>query len=291
MNPDVVQKLLPLALAFIMFYLGLTLALADFRRVAQRPAALATGLLGQLLLVPLAALAVATLAGLEPLMAVGLMVLAACPGGVSSGLLTHLARGDTALSISLTAVSSLVSMLTLPLILNLSLQHFMGSSLQAQLPLFPMVRSIFLLTTLPVLLGMALRWKYPQWASRVVPTASKVATTLFVLIVLATFWDQREVLFQHLPTLGPATLLLNAVVLSATYGLATQARLQHNDRIAVVTECGLQNSALGIFVCLQLLASPAMSAPSVVYALLMNAGAIVFVLLMRRRRGLGASAA
>lgn len=291
MNPEVVHKLLPLALAFIMFYLGLTLALADFRRVAQRPSALATGLVGQLLLVPLAAWAVATLTELEPLMAVGLMVLAACPGGVSSGLLTHLARGDTALSISLTAVTSLVSMLTLPLILNLSLQHFMGSSLQAQLPLFPMVRSIFLLTTLPVLLGMALRWQFPQRVARWVPAASKVATTLFVLIVLATFWDQRGVLLQHLPTLGPATLLLNAVVLGSAYALATQSRLQRSDRIAVVTECGLQNSALGIFVCLQLLASPAMSAPSVVYALLMNAGGIAFVLLMRRRRGSGTAAA
>lgn len=284
MNPALIQKLLPLALAFIMFYLGMTLVLADFRRVADRPRALLAGLTGQMLLVPLAGFAVATLTGLAPAMAVGLMVLAACPGGVSSGLLTHLARGDTALSISLTAVTSLASMLTLPLIINASLQHFMGSSLTAQLPLFPMVRSIFLLTTLPVLLGMALRWKFPQQVTRGLPSASKVATSLFVAIVLATFWDQREVLWVHLPTLGSATLLLNAVVLGSAYLLATQARLHHADRIAIVTECGLQNSALGIFVCLQLLASPAMSAPSVVYALLMNGGAIVFVLLMRRRR-------
>lgn len=284
MNPAVVQTLLPLALAFIMFYLGLTLVLADFRRVAQRPRALLAGLVGQMLLVPLAGFAVATLAGLDPVMAVGLMVLVACPGGVSSGLLTHLARGDTALSISLTAVTSLASMLSLPLIINAALQFFMGSSLTAQLPLFPMVRSIFLLTTLPVLLGMALRWQFPKLVARFEPVASKVATTLFLLIVLATFWDQRAVLWQHLPTLGPATLLLNAVILGSAYLLATQARLLHADRIAIVTECGLQNSALGIFVCLQLLASPAMSAPSVVYALLMNVGAIAFVLVMRQRR-------
>lgn len=284
MNPAVVQTLLPLALAFIMFYLGLTLVLADFRRVAQRPRALLVGLVGQMMLVPLAGFAVATFAGLDPVMAVGLMVLVACPGGVSSGLLTHLARGDTALSISLTAVTSLASMLSLPLIINTALQFFMGSSLTAQLPLFPMVRSIFLLTTLPVLLGMALRWQFPKLVARLEPVASKVATTLFLLIVLATFWDQRAVLWQHLPTLGTATLLLNAVILGAAYLLATQARLQHADRIAIVTECGLQNSALGIFVCLQLLASPAMSAPSVVYALLMNLGAIVFVLVMRQRR-------
>ncbi len=291
MNPAVVQKLLPLALAFIMFYLGMTLMLADFHRVAQRPRALLAGLTGQMLLVPLAGFAVAALTGLDPVMAVGLMVLAACPGGVSSGLLTHLARGDTALSISLTAVTSLASMLTLPLIINASLQYFMGSSLTAQLPLFPMVRSIFLLTTLPVLLGMVLRWKFTEQVSRAIPAASKVATTLFVLIVLATFWDQREVLMVHLPTLGPATLLLNVLILASAWVLASQARLSRTDRIAIVTECGLQNSALGIFVCLQLLASPAMSAPSVVYALLMNAGGIAFVLLMRRRRSLGTAAA
>ena len=120
MRPDVVQTLLPLALAFIMFYLGLTLVAGDFRQVARRPKALAVGLLGQVVLVPLAGFAVAHGSGLSPAMAVGLMVLAACPSGVSSGLLTHLARGDTALAISLTAVTSLAAVLTLPLVVGAS---------------------------------------------------------------------------------------------------------------------------------------------------------------------------
>jgi BASS family bile acid:Na+ symporter len=131
-TPEVVQLLLPLALAFIMFYLGLTLVVGDFQSVAQRPRALLTGLLGQLLLVPLVAFGVARLSGMDPVMAVGLMVLAACPGGVSSGLLTHLARGDTALSISLTAVTSVASVLTLPLVVGASFQYFMASDLTAQ---------------------------------------------------------------------------------------------------------------------------------------------------------------
>lgn len=286
MRADVVQTLLPLALAFIMFYLGTTLVVNDFRLVARRPRAVVVGLIGQLLLVPLAGFLIASISGLDPAMAVGLMVLVACPGGVSSGLLTHLARGDTALSITLTAVTSLASVLTLPLVVGLSFQYFLGSQLAVQLPLASMVRGIFILTTLPVLAGMGLRWRFPLRVGRFEKIGGRIATALFVLIVLATFWDQRLVLSEHLPRLGPATLALNVLILGAAYALAVQARIARTDRIAVVTECGLQNSALGIYVCLQWLAAPAMSAPSVVYALLMNAGALVFVVLMRKTKKL-----
>lgn len=284
--------LLPLALAFIMLYLGSTLQLADFRAVLQRPRSLLVGLVGQMLLLPALAWGVATGVGLDPVMAVGLMVLAACPGGVSSGLLTHLADGDVALSIALTAVTSVAAMFTLPLLLDASLQHFLGRGLEVQMPLGGMVRSIFLLTTLPVLLGMALRVWRSRWVDRVEPLARRVSTALFLVIVLATFWSQREVLLTHLPRIGPACALMNAAVLTTAWALAHGAGLQRRDRIAVATECGLQNSALGIYVCVQLLGQPAMAVPSVVYALLMNVGAIAFVLLLRRRaaRGPGAPA-
>lgn len=284
--------LLPLALAFIMLYLGSTLQLADFRAVLQRPRSLLVGLVGQMLLLPALAWGVATGVGLDPVMAVGLMVLAACPGGVSSGLLTHLADGDVALSIALTAVTSVAAMFTLPLLLDASLQHFLGRGLEVQMPLGGMVRSIFLLTTLPVLLGMALRVWRSRWVDRVEPLARRVSTALFLVIVLATFWSQREVLLTHLPRIGPACALLDAAVLAVAWAVAASAGLQRRDRIAVATECGLQNSALGIYVCVQLLGQPAMAVPSVVYALLMNVGAIAFVLLLRRRaaRGPGAPA-
>jgi BASS family bile acid:Na+ symporter len=253
----------------------------DFQRVLQRPRALVAGLVGQLLMVPALGWLVASAMPLDPVMAVGLMVLAACPGGVSSGLLTHLARGDVALSISLTAVTSVAAVFSLPLIVNLSMQHFLLSDAGVEFPLASMVRSIFMLTTLPVLLGMGLRAWQPVRVSRIEPVASRIATGLFVLIVLSTFWDQRLVLFHHLPTIGPAAMLLNLLILLGAWGLSRQLSLRAPDRVAVVTECGLQNSALGIFVCLQLLHSPAMSVPSVVYALLMNLGGLAFVVLMR----------
>lgn len=284
MNVPVLTLLLPMALALIMLFLGLTLCVEDFRRVLQRPRALVAGLAGQMLLVPLLGLLVAWSAGLDPVMAVGLMVLVACPGGVSSGLLTHLARGDVALSISLTAVTSIAAVLTLPLVVDASTRLFMASGLGIEFPLAGMVRSIFLLTTVPVLTGMALRAWQPQKVMRIEPVAGRIATALFVLIVLATFWDQRQVLLKQLPVIGPACLLLNGLILSGAWLLGRKAGLDRRDRIAVATECGLQNSALGIYVCVQLLHSSAMSVPSVVYALLMNGGALAFVMLMRRRR-------
>ena len=282
MRPDGVQTLLPLALAFIMLYLGLTLEAGDFRRVARGPKALAVGLVAQVLLVPLAGFAVAYGSGLSPVMAVGLMVLAACPSGVSSGLLTHLARGDTALAISLTAVTSLAAVLTLPLVVGASFQFFMASQLAVQLPVVAMVKGIFVLTTLPVVLGMVVRWRFANAVQRVEPVIGKVTTTLFVLIVLNTFWDQRQVLLDNLPLLGPAVLALNLLILGGAYLLSQVTRLSRRDRIAVITECGLKNSALGIVVCLQWLQQPAMSVPSVVYALSMNVFALTFVVLMRK---------
>jgi BASS family bile acid:Na+ symporter len=281
----VVGVALPLALAFIMFYLGLTLRVADFRAVLARPRALAAGLAGQLLMLPLLGYVVARTSGLDPTMAVGLMVLAACPGGVSSGLLTHLARGDVALSIALTAVTSIVAMLSLPLVLDWSLQVFAQRSLQIDLPLAATIRQIFLLTTVPVLVGMALRARWPATVERVERAAGRIATALFVLIVLATFWTQREVLFAHLPSVGPACVALNALVLAGAWFGSAALRVDRRDRIAVTTECGLQNSALGIYVTVQLLATPAMSVPSIVYALLMNVGALLFVAWMRSAAG------
>ncbi|OHC61611.1 MAG: hypothetical protein A3H93_02275 [Rhodocyclales bacterium RIFCSPLOWO2_02_FULL_63_24] len=280
MNP-VVELLLPLALAFIMFSLGLTLVLDDFKRVLTRPQAMLVGLVGQMLVVPAFAFAVARVWGLPPEMAVGLMILAACPGGVSSGLLTHLARGDTALSISLTAVTSVAAVVTVPFVVDLSMQQFMQTGVSVDFPLLKMVRGVFLLTTVPVLLGMSLKAWRPALALRLERPTGRLATALFVLIVLATFFSQRQVLIDNLDSIGPAATLLNLMVIAAGMAMAAAAGLRRRDQIAVATECGLQNAGLGIFIAASVMQSPAMTVPSVVYALLMNFGAIGFVILMR----------
>lgn len=288
MNLPVVDLFLPLALAFIMFALGLTLVLDDFKRVFTRPKAMIVGLVGQMVLVPAFAFAVALAWSLPAEMAVGLMILAACPGGVSSGLLTHLARGDTALSISLTAVTSVAAVMTVPFVIDLSMQQFMRTAVSVDFPLLKMVRGVFLLTTVPVVLGMSLKAWRPELARRLARPAGRLATALFVLIVLATFFSQRQVLIDNLGSVGPAAMLLNLLVIAAGFALAAAAGMVRRDRIAVATECGLQNAGLGIFIASGVMQSPAMTVPSVVYALLMNFGAIGFVMLMRgidRRTG------
>ncbi|MDP2825184.1 MAG: bile acid:sodium symporter family protein [Sulfuritalea sp.] len=277
----VVELLLPLALAFIMFSLGLTLVLDDFKRVFTRPKAMLVGLIGQMLLVPVLAFAVARAWGLAPEMAVGLMILAACPGGVSSGLLTHLARGDTALSISLTAVTSVAAVVTVPFVVDLSMQQFMQTGASVEFPLLKMVRGVFLLTTVPVLLGMSLKAWRPALALRLERPTGRLATLLFVLIVLATFVSQRQVLIDNLGSIGPAAMLLDLLAIAAGLAMAGAAGLLRRERIAIATECGLQNAGLGIFIAASVMQSPAMAVPSVVYALLMNFGAIFFVILMR----------
>lgn len=283
MSHGLLTQLLPLALAFIMLYLGTTLEPRDFSRVLARPRTLAIGLAGQTLMVPLLGLAVATVLHLDPVMAVGLMVLAAAPGGVSSGLVTHLARGDVALSITLTGVTSMIAALTLPLVVNAALHLFMPASTAIEFSMAHMIGRVFVLTTVPVVVGMLLRMWRPQAVKRADHLCGRVATALFVFIVFATFWDQRQVLMTHMAGVGPAALLLNASVLAGAWGLSQYFSLTAAERSAIVTECGLQNSALGIYVCIELLQSPAMSVPSVVYALLMNGGALAFVAIARKQ--------
>jgi BASS family bile acid:Na+ symporter len=145
-----------------------------------------------------------------------------------------------------------------------------------------MVRGVFFLTTVPVALGMTLRHLKPVLAERLTPAMSNLSTVLFVLIVVATFVGQREVLLTHLPTIGPAMLLLNLLTMAVGFGLAASSGLATSGRTAVAMECGLQNAGLGIFVSLTVLQVPALAIPSVVYALLMNVGAVALVFLMRR---------
>lgn len=285
MNVDV---LLPLALAFIMFSVGLSLRGADFRAVFARPAGLAVGLAGQLLLVPLAALAVAVAAGLPGPLAAGLLILGACPGGASSGFLTHLARGNAALSISLTVISSLAALFTFPLLAHWALGAFADTPLAAavgevgQLPVGRLIGSVLVVTTLPVLLGMAARRFAPGASARVERPVGRVATAFFAAIVIGTFAAHRNTILDNLAAVGPATLALNFAVMAGGWGLARLAGCGRPDRVAVAMECGLQNAGLAIFVALGLLQRPELAVAAVVYALVMNFGALGLLFVARR---------
>ena len=275
------RVLLPLGLAFIMFVLGLGLQRADFARVLARPRAIVAGLVAQLVLLPVSAAMIAWAAGLGPVPALGLMLLAACPGGVTAGMVTHLARGDTALSVSLTALTSAAAFLTVPLVVWLASAAFVGDALTVRLPVGQTVGTLLLVTLLPLCAGMGLRARLsPLWRKHL----SRAATAVFVLIVVHTFVVHRDAIVVHLGALGPATLVLNLVTMATGALIGALVRLDAPGKVALAMECGIQNSALGITLAVSVLGQPALAAPSVIYALVMNLSA--FAVIVGRRRAL-----
>jgi BASS family bile acid:Na+ symporter len=282
MTPLILQTFLPLALAFIMFAVGVTLVPADFRRLFEQPRAVVAGLVAQLIGLPLVAWSMAIAWRLPPELAVGLVILGACPGGASSALITHLGRGAAALSVTLTAITSLVALVSMPIVVRAGLDHFLGVDGAVEFSVAKLVRSVFLITTVPVIAGMALRHWRPRWVERTQATLGRVATGLFVLVVIATFVSQREALLANLGTVGPATISLNLLVMLGGAGLALALRLDRRDAVAIASECGLQNAALGIFVATSVLSLPLLAVPSVVYALIMNLGAFALIYVGRR---------
>jgi len=281
-TPNIIGTLLPVALGFIMFAVGVTLVPADFTRLFEQPRAVIAGLIGQLLFLPLLAWTMAVVFRLSPPMAVGLVILGACPGGASSALITHLARGSAALSVTLTAITSLVALVSMPIVVQGAMRHFLGADSPIEFSVAKMVRGVFFITTVPVAVGMLLRTWWPGLVDRLQTVLGRIATTLFVLIVIATFVSQREALLANLSSVGPAAASLNLAVMFAGAGLALAFGLGRRDAIAITSECGLQNAALGIFIATSVLGTPALAVPSVVYALLMNLGAFGLILVARR---------
>lgn len=291
-----IDVLLPAALAFIMFSVGLALQAADFRRVFMRPRALLIGLVGQLVAVPLAALGVVLVFDLPPTLGVGLLVLAACPGGASAGFLTHLARGNAALSLTLTVISSLAALVTFPLLVKLALAWLgagvlgEGGAQLAALPVGKLIGSVLVVTTLPILAGMLLRHKAAGLTARAEPLIGRMATLFFAVIVVATFMTHQHTILANLLSVGPATLALNFAVMGIAYGMVSVVGAARRDAVAVAMECGLQNAGLAIFVAIVLLRQPELAVAGVVYALTMNFGALGLVFVSRRRQPLGAFA-
>lgn len=286
----ITEILIPAGLAIIMFAMGLTLTLGDFRLVLGRPRAMAIGLACKMVLLPLLAFALVALFRPRPEFAVGLIILAACPGGVTANLLTHLAGGATALAVSLTAISSVVDTVTVPMVVNLALHLFAGQEQAVAIPVGRVSAGVFTVATLPLLLGMMLNARAPAVAARIERVARPLATAVFALIVVGAFASQWRVMWANAAEVLPPALLLNAGCMAVAVALGRLGGLERRETIAVTLETGLQNGALGIFVAATLLGSQAMMVPSIVYALVMNLTAIAFILVVRRMTRRGACA-
>lgn len=239
--------ILPLSLAFIMFSLGLGLTLGDFGRVARVPKAFAIGAIAQLGLLPVIAFILLMIFPLPPEIAVGVMILSFCPGGVTSNILTKLSGGTLALSITLTAVVSLLSVLTVPLLVAWSADHFMGLA-APDIDVTALAISMFAITAVPVALGVVIRHFAEAFAIRFEPWASRIAVVLFVVIVIGALASNWALFVDNLPILGPVLVLLNALMLVVGVLFARLVGLDRKDSIAIALEAGVQNATLGITV-------------------------------------------
>lgn len=288
-NP-LLQAGLPIALAIIMAGVGLSLRLQDFRSTLLYPGALILGSVGQVILLPLAAIAIALLLQLPPMIAVGLVVLAACPGGTTSNVLTFLAKGNLALSILMTALASLVTVLTIPLFTNLALRTFAADALEAptRLPVLQTVLMLVLVIFVPVFTGMAVRARNLQLAGRLEGIVGAFGMFVLVMLVLVIAYQTRLHLWELLIRAGPPVIALNAVGIALGFAAARLAGRNRVDGLTLAIELGVKNSTLGLMVTLTLLGSAEFAIPSALYGLLMFLSAGGLVLYGRRQAGVRA---
>lgn len=277
---------LPLSLAIIMLSLGVGLQIADFRRVLSRGYPFAIGALCQVVLLPIAAFATVTLFALPPEIAVGFMILSFCPGGVTSNILAKLAKGDVALSVCLTAVISLLSLVTVPVLAAWSIAHFMGED-APEVSITGLAIAMFLITTLPVAIGVSLRHFATGFATRIDGPLSKLATALFVLIVLAALAGNWQTFVDNLGIMGGGLITLNIALLLIGLGIARAAKLSWDESKTISIETGIQNSTLGITLAALITGTESgfspLALPSAVYGITMYVVALPFIAWLRRR--------
>lgn len=275
--------LLPLSLALIMFSLGLGLTPADFARIVRQPRALLVGVVCHFILLPLVCFAMIKASGMAGVFAVGFMILAASPTGTTSNLLTYLARGDVALALSFTAVASVLTIFTLPLIVSFALDHFAGAAQTVRAPVGMMMGQIFVMLGLPVALGMIVRRRWTAWALRMEPVATRIATVLFIVIVLGAVLKNWPALRDNFSTLAPFAITLNLLMLAIGFGVAWLARLSRQQSVTLGIETSVQNATLAMVIASTVLKQDQMAVPGALYGVLMYAGGLLFAWLMRRQ--------
>ncbi|CAN7349924.1 bile acid:sodium symporter family protein [Acidovorax sp. Leaf78] len=280
----ILPTLLFIALGLVMFGLGLSLTVGDFARLAQHPRAVLLALVLQVLVLPAACYALIVLLGVAPLYAVGLMLLAASPGGVSANLFSHLFGGNVAMNISLTAINTVLSIVSLPLITNWAIGTFAHTGQVVPLQ-FGKVVEVIVIVLVPVVLGMWVHRRAPAFSARMekpMKIFSAVVLAAFALIAIAKEWTA---LVESFAGIGPAVLLFNAISLASGYYLARAAGLAKSMATAISFEIGIHNSTLAIFIALSVLENFQLALPAAIYSVSMYVMATLFGMVVLRRRG------
>ena len=275
-------ELIPWLLRFVMVGLGLTLTLADLKTVMLFPRGVVIGLTGQLVLLPLLAFLLALLLAPTPEIAVGAIILAACPGGVTSNAYAFAARADVALSVTLTAIASFITVLTLPLLTYAALQIFVQQGQIPTLPMLQMFQTLALFTVVPVCVGMLIRGLWPSFARRVIEGLRKVTVIVLIMIVLATAVTSYETISQYFFSSSLLVVGLNLLSMAMGYGLARAFRLNAVQRVTLTFEVGVQNLTLSLLVTLTLLGDPALAITTLLYVAVMPFTAMAYVPIARR---------
>ena len=276
----IIDIFLPLSLVFIMFTLGIGLTTKDFKNILLEPKAFGLGVFNQMIILPIVTFSIVHIIGLTNEMAVGMMILACCPGGVTSNMITKLARGDTALSISFTAMTSILTVITLPLIIGFSMQYFMGSNAQT-INILSLGLTMFFVTSLPVSIGLYINTKYHDIAEVFRSIANKTSTALFIIIVTGALASEWETFISNLYTLGPAIIILIIVMLLIGYNSAKWLNMSKKKAVTIAIESGIQNATVGITIGNLILSQQTglsiLSLPSGVYGILMYLVCLPFI--------------
>ncbi len=281
---EIVTKIAPIILALIMLGLGLGLKINDFTRILKTPKDFFVGFFSQLIILPLVAYLLIIILGVPPEIAIGVMIIAAAPGGVTSNILTKFANGDVALSISLTAVISLISIITVPLIIFTSADLFGITDISQNISMTGIALKMFLVVTVPVILGMIIRKFAENFVNSKIQLFEKLNIILFVIFFIAAFYEERESFINFLMQAGFITFILNITMMIVAYYLGKTFASGIKQQKCIALECGLQNGTLAIFVSTQIFGTDIVYiTPTAAYALIMYITGFIFVFLLKNK--------
>lgn len=275
-------EVIPWVLRLVMIGLGLSLTLVDFKRVIVFPKAATIGLIAQLIGLPAAAFGLSLLFGVPPAIAVGLVILAACPSGVTANAYTFAARADVPLCVTLSAITSVITVFTIPYLIDLALRLFYGEGQDMYVSPFGMLKSLMTFTLLPLSVGMILRVLFPRIAERAVEPIRKLVLYLMMLVLLLGIASSYKDLLEHFSTAGPLVVVMTLGTMGFGYGVARLFALPMPQVVTITFEVGVQNLALAFAITFNILQRPDLAVAALIYAVIMPAAALVFVAVARR---------